>query len=34
MSRLDRAALLCGDAALTAAWEAYLSGAEMTWWRA
>jgi len=34
MSRLERAALLSGDAARDAAWEAFLSGIELTWWRA
>ena len=32
---LEQAAYFAGDAALTAAWEAFLSGdIPMTWWRA
>lgn len=35
MTPLEQAAYFAGDAALTAAWEAFLSGdIPMTWWRA
>lgn len=31
MNALDRAAVLAGDAARTAAWEAFLADVPMTW---
>lgn len=31
---IDVVACLAGDAAEVAAWEAWLSGIDMTWWRA
>jgi hypothetical protein len=34
MTRLDLAAVLAGDAALVATWEAYLSNIPLTWLRA
>lgn len=31
---VDIVACIAGDAAQVAAWEAFLSGVPMTWWRA
>lgn len=34
MTALDLCALLAGDVALNAAWEAFVADVPMTWWRA